>query len=626
MLEELFKDVNTKKDRQIFLDVLKFFENNNCYDIINDYTESAQADIISFIGHKAKIVGESELWRTKKKIFIKKTKDKDTNTNTTEQADYNFTQFTGQPIKLFCGEWIATDDCIYKIKNQEIQIASTQPITITRRMIDIDTEQESVELAYKEEGQWKTRVVSRNTIANPNTLLKLASFGIEVAGETNHALSAYLHSLLTKNKDDIPLVKGCSRAGWTNNDFNNFIPYVFDDIETTEKVYCSSEENKQILNCIEQKGDYQKWLNMCKEIRSKGTMARIILASSFASPLLPIVEALGFVTHLYGDSGSGKSLSLMLGMSIWGNPAQGKLFSSINNTLFSMELKMFALQNVPFAGDELQNLLMKERNYDSLVYMISNGVGRGRGNKELEIVHNKTWKLAALTTGEDAIIKDNSHSGASARVLEVYANEDLFPDMDGRKIAQLLTQNYGYAGKEFIRNIIKTGKEEINRLYDIEYNELKKKENLNIKQINVFALVLLADKLANKWIFKDDQILDAEELIKLKVIKDKEDVDVSEKAFEYILGIFSVNKNKFCRGDIPANSYYEVWGEILTDGWVINKQILKRELERGGYSLTEVLRGWTRKGYIKMYGDRPHYHSKKFCANVVKIVYNQYPF
>ena len=57
-----------------------------------------------------------------------------------------------------------------------------------------------------------------------------------------------------------------------------------------------------------------------------------LMAASLSSVLLEPLGALPYVFHLWGRSGFGKTLSLMLAQSIWGNPDNGALVRTLNMT------------------------------------------------------------------------------------------------------------------------------------------------------------------------------------------------------------------------------------------------------------------------------------------------------
>lgn len=56
------------------------------------------------------------------------------------------------------------------------------------------------------------------------------------------------------------------------------------------------------------------------------------MAASFASVLLEPLGCLSFVFHLWGGSGTGKTVGMMVAASVWGNPAEGALTRTLNST------------------------------------------------------------------------------------------------------------------------------------------------------------------------------------------------------------------------------------------------------------------------------------------------------
>lgn len=57
------------------------------------------------------------------------------------------------------------------------------------------------------------------------------------------------------------------------------------------------------------------------------------LAASFASPLLEPLNCLPFFVHLWGvDSGTGKTVALMVAASVWGDPTIGSFVKTFDGT------------------------------------------------------------------------------------------------------------------------------------------------------------------------------------------------------------------------------------------------------------------------------------------------------
>lgn len=74
------------------------------------------------------------------------------------------------------------------------------------------------------------------------------------------------------------------------------------------------------------------------------------MGASFASPLIAKVNALPFVFHLWGGTGTGKTAGVMAAASIWGDPRPGRLMRTMNMTANSMMQMASVLRNLPFSA------------------------------------------------------------------------------------------------------------------------------------------------------------------------------------------------------------------------------------------------------------------------------------
>mgnify|MGYP003314866826 CR=1 FL=1 len=77
--------------------------------------------------------------------------------------------------------------------------------------------------------------------------------------------------------------------------------------------------SKQIYDAIVEKGDYDTWFECMMKMRTN-VPTRLAFGASAVSPLLTILGSPCFVTMLYGQTGTGKTLSCRCAVSMWGNP------------------------------------------------------------------------------------------------------------------------------------------------------------------------------------------------------------------------------------------------------------------------------------------------------------------
>ena len=235
-----------------------------------------------------------------------------------KQTDSKNTQFTDAPLTLKCGKWDATDAgiSIAEItKSGDIikYTACPHPILPVERLVNIDTDTEKTKIAFFKDMRWRDMTVDNSILANKSTITQLADRGVMVTSESAKDLVKYLSEVASLNMQTIPFYRSISRLGWIEKDF---APY-----DKTIK-YDGDTDFQSIYDHVGECGDYKLWLDHVTALRENINI-RLMLSASFASVLIEKVGALPFVLHLWGTTGFGKTVSLMVASSIWGNPDMG---------------------------------------------------------------------------------------------------------------------------------------------------------------------------------------------------------------------------------------------------------------------------------------------------------------
>ena len=541
------------------------------------------------------------LYKAHQLAFIQKNK----------QAGSNVIEFTDCPLPgLKCGKWECTDLGVHKeiINNFVPQkvTACQHPILPVERLSNLDDGTEKIKIAFYKDGYWKDFVVNRSMVANKSNIIQLSDRGIEVTSENAKDLVAYISDVVTLNMGDIPVHKSISRLGWIEDDF---APYV-------EGVkYDGDIAFKDIYEAASFSGDYEKWKDEMVQLR-KNKIFRLLLASSFASPLVERLGILPFVVHVWGGTGAGKTVGIMAAMSVWGNPEIGKLVRSMNATQVSLGRTASFLHSVPFAGDELQIIKSRWDNYDQLIMFLTEGIDRGRGKAYGGIEELKQWRCCFLFSGEEPITKDGSGGGAKNRVIEIECTENVVDD--GNAIANLVRENYGYAGKDYIQHL--PDRRELQERYREIFKKVLEECDTTEKQAMAMSAILLADELSCKIIFRDVPL-------KISDIKDylrsKADVDVPARAYDWTVSWIARNAKRFTDQDNNG----EIWGKIDLDNncCMVLKDVLTEQMSKAGFEYPAVVRKWAENGYIERNSQGRYYfntHVYGIKGNYVKIVFN----
>lgn len=501
-------------------------------------------------------------------------------------TDANLTRFEGQELELQCGAWTADDMGVSVMTPFGERFACPHPVLPVLRLVNIDTGAEKVGLAFRKGRQWRRLIADKKTIASANSIVALADSGVAVTSESAKYLVQYLSDLENANYELIPEKSSVGRLGWIEGE--GFSPYV------EGLIFDGEDSFRSYFHSVTQKGSMGEWLDFARKLRAEGGVpVRMILASSFASVLVKPVEALSFFVHLWGsESGVGKTVGLMLAASVWANPEMGRYIHSFNGTAVSQELSAGFVNSMPLILDEFQ-VLKDKKAFEQSVYMLSEGVGKGRGAKAGGVQRLQTWRNCILTSGEMPITNFVTGAGAVNRILEIECVEKLFAEPQAA--LRVIRDHYGWAGKAFVESLREDGNmEEAKAAYQIFYNEVVKSEATE-KQAMAGALLLTADYLATEWLFKDGRALKFQEIS--PYLQKKKEVDVNERAYSYLCEAVASNAARFTDKD----NLGEIWGmlDLNCERAYIIRSVFAKLCEAGGYSDRAVLSWLMRQNLIE---------------------------
>lgn len=501
----------------------------------------------------------------------------------------NQTEFDGQSIELNCGAWESMDWGIFRdLPNGGRECACAHPIMPISRLINIDTGEVKLSLAFKPPGRekkWRTTIVDKSTVSTARNITSLASQGISVTSNSASALVDYINDMENLNYDIIPEQKSIGRLGYIPGE--GFSPYV-DGL-----VFDGDASFRNLYQAVTSSGSQTEWLKTAMECRRQSLTARIMLAASFASPILSLVGSLPFFVHLWGvDSGTGKTVALMLAASVWGNPAPGNYVQSFNGTQVGQERTAAFLNHLPMCLDELQ--LTKDgkgkSNFD--VYQLAQGVGRARGKKSGGVEMTPTWSCCFLTTGESPLTSMSAGAGAVNRVIDIECTAGAVVLTDGQRISGSLKRNYGWAGREFVQRLYRDEKtrETVQEIYNDNFRELCSGDSTE-KQAMAAAAIITADFLASQWIFRDTMEEAAALVLDVKDIRDflasKEAVSAGKRAYDWLCDWVASNVGRFFNPELPTTS--ECYGIIENNMAYINRSVFNKVVQDAGYSYAATL-------------------------------------
>ncbi len=558
------------------------------YEEISRYTDPFEKTVqLESAAIKAKKVGFTNFKKAftnyEKSLRLIKTKS---NINLTHPTD-----FPMQSIELEAGEWDCDAEGVSRTTMSNHEVACLHPIMPVERLVNIDTGEEKLKIAYFKGKYWREIIVGKKELFDASKVIQLAAVGVSVTSKSAKLLSEYLCNIEALNYDSLPECESVSRLGYIG-DKRNFSPYV------EGLVFDGDANYSTIYSAIKEYGDFEKWRDTAIKCRHANITAQIMLAASFASVLINKIGGLCFFVHLWGvESGTGKTVALMLAASVWGNPAIGQYVQTFNATQVGHEKTAAFLNNIPMCIDELQ--LSKDSHGRSKfdVYQLSQGVGRARGTKSGGIDKTPVWNLCILTTGESPLTSDNSGAGAVNRVIDIECKAKDAVIKNGMEVVQSIKMNYGHAGRIFVESLSGDVLDEAKALYSKYYKELSSGSTTE-KQAMAAAMLLTADELADKFIFKTGNHLNVSQISEF--LKSKASVSAGERGYSYMCDWVAMNSNKF-KSD---NENSDVYGVILNNWAYINGAVFRKAVKDAGFDDRALLSWLKTNGLILTRGRR----------------------
>lgn len=491
--------------------------------------------------------------------------------------------FTGKqfdhPLKT--GNWVAGDNGIFTYGDRGLIWACSHPIFPDVVLVNAETGVNKVRVWFKIRGIWKSTYIDRKAIASNNSIIQLADFGVAVTSNNAKALVQYLSEVEALNPDIICEKTSTGRLGWV---CNTFMPYgediVFDN-ETSLKALFDSIPKKEGV------GSEEKWISLIRELRSEKRIEILIyLASSLASVLVEPVGALPFIVDLWGETGKGKTVALMVAASIWADPSEGAYLSDAKATTTALEIRLNTLNSLPMMIDDMAQVENQyDGNFSTLVYNWCSGKGKERSNTSLGLNKTTTWKNCILTNAEHSMVTDTMKGGAVNRIIDVEMGEG-YMFKDGNRVANTVKHNYGFCGMEFVKIIKEIGFEEVRKIQKKYYDEIRSygkslSDEKEEKQVMPMSIIMAADEISEQYIYKDGVRLNISDCFNL--LKSQGEVSEHKRAYQYLIDQIIVNRTKF---DVEDRENYrgEDWGYFLDDNiCVIVGTVFADLLRKGGF-------------------------------------------
>jgi uncharacterized protein (DUF927 family) len=319
------------------------------------------------------------------------------------------------------------------------------------------------------DGQSRRVALSFNMLwrdSGTEALLLLGDYGLKIgsAKKVKEYLPIYVREWPTEHR-----ARSIDKPGWVTS--ANGTVYVLpsetigEDSETI--VFQHGHKVKPEFSIS---GTVEEWREHVARLARDNSRLMLGLGCAFAGPLLELAGESSGGFHMRGLSSIGKTTAARTGASVWGDPH--KYVRSWRVTSAGLE-GMAVIHNDGFLPlDEIGQA--EGREAGEVVYMLANGLGKGRAERTALARPISTWRLIYLSTGEPSLASHmatagrRTTAGQELRLLEIDGDAGAGPGMGVVEhlhdyptsealiaaLGEAVRKYHGAVGYEYLRHLV----------------------------------------------------------------------------------------------------------------------------------------------------------------------------
>ncbi|WPY01559.1 DUF927 domain-containing protein (plasmid) [Candidatus Trichorickettsia mobilis] len=289
------------------------------------------------------------------------------------------------------------------IKTKQVWIPLSGHVKVTHLIRDIESNNWGLLVNMIDiDGREKDIVIHKKDLAtDKSTMELLLGRGLrinklkKVVG--NLLMGEILHDYLNTSAPDKRAI-GSEKVGWNSSSY--LMPYVnnprnaYHIANNAPKEDFVLQSHSSTSRKLEKRGTLESWQQEIGKYAEDNHVLEFVASAAFTAPLLEPTNQEGFAILLCGNSSIGKSTALSVANSIWGS---GKP-SSFRITDNAAESLLKNCNDGLVTLDELGQA--QASSLGDIIYMITNGIGKGRAKKNGEAQAVSAFKVVVIASGE----------------------------------------------------------------------------------------------------------------------------------------------------------------------------------------------------------------------------------
>lgn len=294
----------------------------------------------------------------------------------------------------------------------------------------------------------------------------IADQGIVLKNKTQ---TGYFQTMLRSYMDQLRALRGMTNLYATMGWKDNYTQFLIGNTLITKAgmsdtpLASSSEYTKSLYTTKGSLQDAVNFTSLVDKIDMPWVGNGILFA--LCTPMFEFTGIRGITMSLYGQTGTGKTLTQLWQQSIYGDP--NKLHGTAKFTQNALFSRLATVRNLPVTVDEAT--LMQDKDIGEFIMWTTQGKDKARLDKNSIEKEVREWfTTVTLSTNRSMtslLLDGNMESNAQlARIIEVQVHKHKVFDKSteaGMKIFRFVTANYGHIGRAFLQRLVNMGEDGI---------------------------------------------------------------------------------------------------------------------------------------------------------------------
>ena len=334
---------------------------------------------------------------------------------------------------------------------------------------------------------------------------------------------------------------------------------------------------------------------------------------------------LRFIFHIEGTSTSGKTTSLMLAGSLWGNPqiAPNSVVKNWNITGNKLVQSAGGNNGILIGLDELA---MSNADNTQLTYLLTGGNDKQRMTNDNTA--NSSFNTVFMSTGEIQF-KSSNFGGIAVRLFEVKNHNFTKNKIHAEDISNFITTHYGTVGFEFAKALTRISQHKMTEKLDEFSKKVQKRIKNHAKEqgktisplfsrmADKIAAVALAANIAKNKLGIDFDISSIVDFLICRTTLLEIGQEQSVEAADKFLEEYAKNKSNFPDTNTKSSN---IWGKsIIKNGElseivVLYNQFVKIMGQIGFPDTASLIKAMKEKSFIKCEQDKNY--SRRTVGNI----------